>query len=134
LASFPNFLTTMQNNVRARQPGEDAPLPSLWTRITTPASKWEDKDEFLDVIYYARQILGIILGVLWGLIPMRGAAGLASFALINAGTLYVYSNNFQSVDEEEYGGPFEMAKEGFLTSFAGFLVSWICVYSAVHFD
>lgn len=65
---------------------------------------------------------------------MRGAAGLATFGVINAGTLYVYTNNFQSVDEEEYGGPFEMVKEGFLTSFAGFLVSWICVYSALYFD
>ena len=124
----------MQNSVRTRQSAEDGAPLSLWTRITTPSSKWEDKDEFLDVIYYARQILGIILGLLWGLIPMRGAAGLASFALINAGTLYVYSNNYQCVDEEEYGGAFEMVKEGFLTSFAGFLVSWICVYSAVHFD
>ena len=124
----------MQNNVRTRQSAEEGAPLSLWTRITTPSSKWEDKDEFLDVIYYARQILGIILGLLWGLIPMRGAAGLASFALINAGTLYVYSNNYQCVDEEEYGGAFEMVKEGFLTSFAGFLVTWICVYSALHFD
>ena len=102
--------------------------------MLTPASKWEDKDEFLDTIYYARQVLGILLGIVWGLIPMRGAAGLASFALINAGSLYVYSNNYQCVDEEEFGGALEMVKEGFLTSFAGFLVSWICVYSALHFD
>ena len=75
-----------------------------------------------------------VLGIIWGLIPMRGAAGLASFCLINAGSLYLYANNFQSVDEEEYGGPWEMVKEGFLTSFAGFLVSWIGVYSALHFE
>ena len=76
----------------------------------------------------------LVLGIVWGLIPMRGLAGLVTFGLINAGSLYVYSNNYQSVDEEEYGGPWEMVKEGFMTSFAGFLVSWICVYSAFHFD
>lgn len=30
--------------------------------------------------------------------------------------------NFQSIDEEEYGGMWEITKEGFMTSFAGFLV------------
>lgn len=35
------------------------------------------QDEFLDVIYWARQILGIILGVVWGFIPLRGFIGLA---------------------------------------------------------
>lgn len=41
---------------------------------------------------------------------------------MNAGLIYVYFTNFQSVDEEEYGGAWELTKEGFMTSFAGFLV------------
>ena len=44
------------------------------------------------------------------------------FALINAGVLYIYFTNFQKIDEEEYGGPWELTKEGFMTSFALFLV------------
>lgn len=44
------------------------------------------------------------------------------FMLVNAGVIYVYFANFQSVDEEEYGGAWELTKEGFMTSFAGFLV------------
>ncbi len=44
------------------------------------------------------------------------------FALVNAGLLYVYFSSFQCVDEEEYGGAWELTKEGFMTSFAGFLV------------
>lgn len=35
------------------------------------------QDEFLDVIYWARQILGVILGVVWGIIPLKGFIGLA---------------------------------------------------------
>ncbi|KAL1451051.1 hypothetical protein WDU94_003345 [Cyamophila willieti] len=91
--------------------------------MVTAKSKWDDKDEFLDVIYWSRQILGIILGIIWGLIPLRGFIGIALFALSNAGTLYLYIVNYQQVDEDDYGGTFEMAKEGFMTSFAGFLVS-----------
>lgn len=107
---------------------------SLWKRIITANSKWDDKDEFLDVIYWARQILGIILGIVWGLIPLRGFIGLALFAITNAGTLYLYIVNFQCVDEDDYGGTFEMAKEGFMTSFAAFLVTWIMIYSGLYFD
>ena len=35
---------------------------------------------------------------------------------------------------QEYGGVWELTKEGFMTSFAGFLVTWIIMYSGLHFD
>lgn len=96
-------------------------------------SSWEDKDEFLDVIYWFRQVLAILLGIIWGLLPLKGILAIALFALINAGVLYIYFTNFQKIDEEEYGGPWELTKEGFMTSFALFLVIWIIFYSAVHY-
>nr|CAD7587756.1 unnamed protein product [Timema genevievae] len=88
-------------------------------------------DEFLDVIYWSRQALGIIIGLLWGLIPLKGFVALLLFAVVNAGLIYLYFSNFQSVDEEEFGGPWELTKEGFMTSFAGFLVTWIIIYSVL---
>lgn len=30
------------------------------------------QEEFLDVIYWARQAIGIIIGIVWGLIPLKG--------------------------------------------------------------
>lgn len=56
------------------------------------------------------------------------------FAAINCGIVYVYSINFQGIDEEAYGGIWELMKEGFMTSFAGFLVTWIIFYTGLHFD
>lgn len=47
---------------------------------------------------------------------------LLSFCVINAGVLYVYFSSFQQIDEEDYGGTWELTKEGFMTSFALFLV------------
>ncbi|KAK3703966.1 hypothetical protein QZH41_009889 [Actinostola sp. cb2023] len=35
-------------------------------------SKWEDKEEFLDVIYWLRQILAVLLGITWGIVPLKG--------------------------------------------------------------
>ncbi|XP_014216141.1 uncharacterized protein C20orf24 homolog [Copidosoma floridanum] len=108
--------------------------PDVWTRAVTANSEWPDKEEFLDVIYWARQIIGIIVGIAWGLIPLKGFLGLLLFVLVNAGSLYLYFSSFQQVDEEEFGGAWELMKEGFMTSFAGFLVTWIIIYSGLHFD
>jgi len=110
---------------------------SIWSTLkkaTTKNSEWPDKDEFLDVIYWARQIIGLIAGLLWGLLPLKGLFGIGLFLVLNAASLYAYFTNFQQVDEEEFGGAWELTKEGFVTSLAGFLVMWIIVYSGMHFD
>lgn len=56
------------------------------------------------------------------------------FAAISSGVAYLYAVNYQGIDEEEYGGAWELMKEGFMTSFAGFLVTWIIFYTGLHFD
>lgn len=107
---------------------------SLWSKAFTSNSEWPDKEEFLDVIYWARQAIGVVLGILWGLLSIKGFVGLFLFALVNAGLIYVYCNSVQNVDEEEFGGAWELTKEGFMTSFAGFLVTWIIIYSGLNYD
>jgi len=104
---------------------------SVIQRAFTSGSEWPDKEEFLDVIYWGRQILGIIIGLVWGIIPIKGFLGLFLFAAISAGLVYVWITAVQRVDDE-YGGAWELTKEGFLTSAAGFLVTWIIVYSGVY--
>ncbi|KAK0091809.1 hypothetical protein PV326_002667 [Microctonus aethiopoides] len=101
---------------------------NVWTRAITANSEWADKDEFLDVIYWSRQVIGIILGIAWGLIPLKGFVGLLLFVLVNVGSTYLYMSSYQQIDEEEYGGIWELTKEGFMTSFAGYLdhhIFWI---------
>lgn len=105
---------------------------SSWKRALVANAEWPDKEEFLDVIYWMRQAIGIILGLFWGLLPLKGFLGLLLFVFVNAAVIYIYVNNFQSIDEEEYGGMWEITKEGFMTSFAGFLVTWIIVYTGLH--
>ena len=107
---------------------------NLWSRAVTAKSSWPDKEEFLDVIYWLRQVLGVIIGLAWGVLAIQGAVGLVLFAALNAGLVYVYFSAFQAVDEEEYGGAWELTKEGFMTSFASFLVAWIILYTGLHFS
>ncbi|XP_025893132.1 uncharacterized protein RAB5IF [Nothoprocta perdicaria] len=114
--------------------GGAAPRASAWSKALRSRAAWHDKDEFLDVIYWFRQIIAVILGIIWGVVPLKGFVGIAIFCLINAGVLYLYFSSFQQIDEEEYGGTWELTKEGFMTSFALFLVVWIIFYTAIHYD
>ncbi|XP_045611609.1 GEL complex subunit OPTI [Procambarus clarkii] len=114
--------------------GKSPCVGSVLNRALTSNSQWPDKDEFLDVIYWGRQVLGIVLGLVWGFIPLKGFIGLFLFCVINAALIYFYASSFQGVDEEEFGGMWELTKEGFVTSFAGFLVMWIILYSGLHYD
>ncbi|XP_054074561.1 GEL complex subunit OPTI isoform X1 [Rissa tridactyla] len=104
---------------------------SVWGKALRSDSAWHDKDEFLDVIYWFRQIIAVILGIIWGVVPLKGFVGIAVFCLINAGVLYLYFSSFQQIDEEEYGGTWELTKEGFMTSFALFLVMPLVFFTLI---
>ena len=41
-------------------------------------AEWENKDEFLDTVYWLRQIMGLILGVIWGLLSFKGLFAIIS--------------------------------------------------------
>ena len=41
-------------------------------------------------LIFCRQILGVVLGLLWGVVAVKGIIGLAVFAALNAGVLYLY--------------------------------------------
>ncbi|KAI0207204.1 hypothetical protein LSAT2_008132 [Lamellibrachia satsuma] len=111
---------------------KEATLMTTFLKSITASSSWPDKDEFLDVVYWMRQIMGLALGLTWGIIPLNGILAILLFFVINCLIIYLYYNTFQQVDEEEFGGVGEILKEGLMTSFATFLVSWIILFSAIH--
>ena len=41
---------------------------------------------------------------------------------MSCASVYVYCNLYQQIDEEEFGGLWELLKEGFMTALATFLV------------
>lgn len=114
-------------------PPEETSVCKTFLKAITRGSLWPDKDEFLDVIYWLRQVLGIIIGLVWGILPMQGFLGLALFFFVSSIIIYIYFQSFQGVDEDDFGGFSELVKEGCMTSFAGFLVTWIITYSGLHY-
>jgi len=107
-------------------------LTDLFFKSLTVEATWDEKDEFLDVIYWMRQVFAVINGIIWGLLAFKGIIGIGLFFAINCAIVYVYVAKFQKVDEDDYGGIQELLKEGLFTAFAAFLVCWILLYTATH--
>ena len=76
----------------------------------------------------------MVLGVIWGVLPLRGFLAIAGFCLINVGVVYLYFSNYLQMDEEKYRGTWELTEEGFMTSFTLFMVTWIIFCTAIHCD
>lgn len=51
-------------------------FPALIKLGLTKNAEWPDEEVFLDFIYWSRQIVGLVFGLIWGLIPLTGLFGL----------------------------------------------------------
>lgn len=103
------------------------------------------QDEFLDIIYWGRQIFSIIMGLVWGVLGtldglfknyclpifrsgLTGFFGIALFGVVNSAIVYAYSINYN----EDPDDALTAVKEGFMTAFASFLVTWILMYTHLY--
>lgn len=116
-----------------------APKPKVPADATTwqkavVANAQYTKDEFPelhDVIYWMRSALGLVIGIVWGLVPLTNAPGIVSFGAVNAVVVWLYYARFLNVDVESYGA-FDLLSEGFMPAFGCFLLTWIMTYSSLH--
>lgn len=77
-----------------------------------------------------RQVLALILGVVFGALPVTGAAGHMLFGSISAAALFLYYTKYLGVDDEDDKfGRWDLLVEGLWSSYALFLITWITVYS-----
>ncbi|KAF8382656.1 hypothetical protein PRIPAC_71798 [Pristionchus pacificus] len=113
---------------------EETGWSTILAKALRPGSEWSDKDDLLDVLYWGRQVFALFLGVVFGVIPLSGVIAIVIYAAISTLAGQYFVCNYQGADEETMGGFWELAKEGFGTAFATFLVSWITTYSAIHHD
>lgn len=103
-----------------------------WLSIFDKNHKWDDKDEVLDTVYWYRQVLAIFMGIIWGYLGVKGFLGIIFFAILNSIAAYAIANRTgYDFDPDDN---FLSIKEGFMATFATFLVSWIVTYTASHFS
>ncbi|CAI7777017.1 unnamed protein product [Closterium sp. NIES-54] len=83
----------------------------------------EDQDAFKDVLYWMRQVLAVLFGVVWGITPITGGIGIIGFLVLSTAVMMGYYTLVVKVDAEELGGHGTLLQEGLLNSFGVFLVS-----------
>lgn len=121
-----------KTNIPAKLKGESKSKKKTWLSIFDKDAVWEDKDEVLDAVYWFRQVLAVFMGLIWGFLGLTGIASIAIFSILNSIAAYGLANNTgYDFDPDDN---FLSVKEGFMTTFATFLVTWIVTYTSVHFD
>ncbi|VDM67079.1 unnamed protein product [Strongylus vulgaris] len=83
-------------------------------------------------LFISIQILSLIIGVTFGAASMHGILAILAYVVISTMVAQHFVVKYQQVDEDEVGGFWELAKEGFGSAFATFMVAWITVYSALY--
>ncbi|XP_022986965.1 uncharacterized protein C20orf24 homolog [Cucurbita maxima] len=106
--------------------------PFKLAKLFDPEASW-DKDQLGDVLHWIRQAVAVVLGLLWGSIPLVGGIWFLIFLAISTSIVYGYYAMILKVDEEEFGGHGALLQEGLFASITLFLLAWILVYSLAHF-
>ncbi|CAI4222573.1 unnamed protein product [Auanema sp. JU1783] len=119
----------MSSKKREEEPGS---FGYALAKALRPASDWPNKDDLLDVVYWGKQVFALVIGILFGLVPLTGIFAIGLYVVISTMIVQHFVVHYQKVDEDEVGGFWELAKEGFGAAFATYMVSWITVYSSVH--
>lgn len=111
------------DNSTEQEQSDEQVKHSVWELARTPNSEgmWQ-KDDLFNVLYWLRQVIGLMCGILFGLIPLQGFAGNLGFLAGCSFVCYVYYARFLQIDEEEYGR-WELVSEGLMNAYALFLVS-----------
>ena len=80
-----------------------------------------------------RQILGLIVGICAGVFPFTELSGFVIFLVVNITLPYFFYTNYSKINIDDFGA-LEILAEGLTQSFGVFVLSWILVYSGVHFS
>lgn len=91
------------------------------------------KDEALDLIYWLRQLMGLIAGVAWGYIPLPGLIGFFGFMALNVGAVTLLYKSVMGIEDDEWeNAAQELMSEGMPMSMSAFMVMWVLSYTYFH--
>eukprot|EP00899_Mesostigma_viride_P022840 jgi/Mesvir1/3740/Mv15016-RA.1 len=108
-----------------------AAKPSIMEKFFKNGQPWE-KEELETAIHWMRQVLALVTGILWGIVPVTGIGGVFFFFLFNVLAVRFYYTSRLGIDSEDFGGHYELAREGMATAFSVFLLSWVITYSNIQ--
>ncbi|EYC42122.1 hypothetical protein Y032_0541g3173 [Ancylostoma ceylanicum] len=62
-------------------------------------SEWSDKDELLDVVYWGKQILSLIIGITFGAASMHGVLAILAYVVISTMVAQHFVVKYQQVNQ-----------------------------------
>lgn len=106
---------------------------SLWKKFRErDAARWKE-EELKSAIHWFRQLVSLVVGIIWGILPFKGLNAFVSHFILNSlGTVVFYSSAI-GIDPEEFGGHAILWQEGVAPAISMFMLSWIVTYSLVQF-
>ena len=104
---------------------------SFGSIISDEGSEWTREDITL-IIYWVRQILSLLLGILWGLVRFEGWLGILTYLIVCVFTLSTYKSALKVPDDTF--DIIDVFKEGIIPGLGIFLFGWISSYSLAHYD
>ena len=91
------------------------------------------KEDIFDILFYLKQLFGILLGVIIAFAGIMGLSGLIAFGIASSLLTYLYVVKFLGVDEEVVPTR-DLLKEHFMNAFFPFLLSWTLTYNFLNFS
>mmetsp|Transcript_68556 Transcript_68556/g.61592 ORF Transcript_68556/g.61592 Transcript_68556/m.61592 type:complete len:153 (-) Transcript_68556:64-522(-) len=104
---------------------------SFGSIISETGEEWIREDIVL-IIYWVRQILSLMLGIIWGVVRFEGILAILTYLIVSIFTLQTYKSTLKVPDETF--DIVDIFKEGIVPALGIFLFGWISSYSLAHYD
>ena len=85
----------------------------------------------MDSLYWIRQVLGLCMGIGFGLMGVEGTVGVCVAVGVLWVGLFAWYGKWMQVDVEAMGS-WDLASEGAFPAFALLILMWIATYSSIH--
>lgn len=112
----PQCITTDNNN------------NGLFSKVIQPGYELS-AEETLAAAHWIRQILAVFLGIVFGIIKMKGFPPVMTYVAVSLTTPYSLLSSLHELDLEEIGSKGTIQTEGFFPATALFFLSWIISYT-----
>ncbi|KAJ1362869.1 hypothetical protein KIN20_022575, partial [Parelaphostrongylus tenuis] len=74
-------------------------------------SEWFDKDELLDVVFWGKRVLSLIVAITFGVTSMHGILAIHAYVAISTVVVQHFVLKYHQVNEDEVGGFWELARK-----------------------
>jgi len=99
--------------------------------MTSEGTK-NDEDMILDQVTWYRWFLSLLMGPIWGLLGLKGLFAIALYGCSIALFALAVVNKHGTDALEKVGGSSLVIKEGGLSAFAAFTVTWIITFTVIN--